>query len=178
MSPSATPAPLPVLAAAIPVPARDGERSPGRRAASSFIRLPPAYSGHASFPSGAPGKQAWAGAGGRGANPGGRLERQKLDRSSEARSSAGGLVRARLGDHWGAGAPRTKVNTLQPPLALRPGRGESLICLLAWHGRGLTRNLELGRRLVVSSLLQRRGWRGHSGPSEEFTSSCFREKYV
>lgn len=57
------------VGAAIPVPARGGERSPGRRAASTFIRLPPAYSGHASFPSGAPGKQDRAGAGEREGRP-------------------------------------------------------------------------------------------------------------
>lgn len=71
-SPSAAPSPPPVLPAAIPVPARGGERSPGPRAASTFIRLPPACSGHASFPSGAPGKRVGAVARGGEAAEGGR----------------------------------------------------------------------------------------------------------
>lgn len=108
-----------------------------------------------------PGKQAWAGAGAGGANPeGGWSARSWTDAEAFQRWGAGAR---KAGRPLGRGGAEDEGEHAAAATALRPGRGESLICLLAWHGRGLTRNLELGRRLVVSSLLQRRGWRGHRG---------------
>ena len=65
----------------------------------------------------------------------------ELDKSSQARPLAGGPVCARPGGHQGAGAPRVKLDTMQPPLALHAGSGESLLGLsappgLTWHRRG------------------------------------------
>lgn len=169
-SPSAAPSPPAVLPAAIPVPARGGERSPGPRPAGTFIQLPPACSGHASFPSGAPGKRVGAVARGGEAGEGGQST-AKVPEVGPLGPSASPRLRA-PGARWleATRARRTELNNLQPPLALRAGRGAASPCSASGRrgspgtARGRRKYLAPGRGLGLPLLCRR-------GAKEVFTGS-------
>lgn len=138
-SPSAAPSPRPVLPAALLVPAQGGKWSPARRAASTFIPVPPACSGHASFPSGTPGKRDAAGA--RGETREGGQSAANAPEVERIRPNASSRLAAAGAHHREATrAPRVKLN-LQPQLAPRAGSCQSRLGLPAppgftWHRPG------------------------------------------